>query len=209
MTSLDFTLRDPLGGDSFGGGDGWPVVPEASPGIAIGTAVFKELLGAYAGFTAVRTNRVALGMERDYQQHVATMADLDRRNAERRAQSILEQGQSEIANLTMEGGQRRGAARATTAARGIVVGTGSAEDAERSDKAIEALDVYHINLAAVREANAARAEAVGAGNRALFARTSARNMRRAAKATSPEGQLFAGLLSAGIEGARVGSYRRR
>jgi len=181
-----------------------PAASTTNRNAAVAAGIFSELAGAYANFAAVRSQQMQLRSEASAQAHHANMLAFDRRAAERRAQQILQEGQDQAAMLGLEGGQRRGALRARAAARGV---TGqSAREAELSDQLIQDLDIYHVNLAAVRAANAARREATEIDNRALFARTSAQNLRSSARAAQPEAQLIGGLSSAVTRG--VGTYKK-
>lgn len=186
-----------------------PAETPPSPAWGMAALIFGELTQAYANFNAVQMAKIETQAQASSFSHRARMLDLDRRNAEKQAQSILEQGQSEIGNVTLEGGQRRADIEATQAARGVDSSSGSAAEALASEKLVQAIDVYHINLNTVRAASAARAGAVAAGNEALFSRVSASNLRRSARVASPEAQLIAGLGNAGLSAYALSNYRKR
>lgn len=174
----------------------------------IGAAIFGQLSSAYAGFHSVQMGQIEAKSQASAQAFRGRMLAFDRRAAERQAESLLEQGQSEIANLTLAGGQRRAEIEAGNAARGIESGVGSAAEVQASERLIEQIDTYHINLASVRAANAARADAVATDNEALFARTSARNLRRSARYAHPEAALVGGIGSAALNTYALSQYRR-
>lgn len=185
-----------------------PTGTQISPNWAIAAAVFSSLSQAYAGYAAVRTAQYEAKSQASALGHRARMLELDRRDAQRRAFAIEEQGRSQVANVTLEGQQRRGAALASAAAAGVDASSASAREVQASDKLIDAIDVYHINLGTVRAANAARAGAVAIENEAAFARTNARGLRRSARYARPEAHLLAGLASAASSAEQIYNYRR-
>lgn len=179
-----------------------------SPNWAVAAAVAGQLTQAYASFNATRLAAYEGRAQASAFAFRARMLELDRRAAEIQAQSILDQGQSEAGMVGLEGAQRRAEMTASAAANGRTAGVGSAADVQVSERLMEAIDVYHVNLASVRQANAARTAAVGIGNQAAFARTSSRMLRRSARASAPETQLVGGLASGALAGYEVANYRR-
>jgi hypothetical protein len=182
----------------------------ASPAWGAAAMVFAQLQQAYAGYNAERLQSYELESAASAYGHQQRMLRLDMRAAELQAQSLIEQAQSEVANLTLEGGQRRAAMETSMAAAGVDSSAGSAREALVSDRLIDKIDSYHINLAGVRAANAARLRAVGLQNDALAAGTSADNLRRSARAARRGGyeQLGAGLTSGAIDAWALYNYRR-
>jgi hypothetical protein len=183
--------------------------PGVSPVWAVAASVFAGLNEGYAGFAAIRSAQEERRSQASALDFRARMLQFDRRAAEKQAESILAQGQSEIANVTLAGGQRRADIEAATAARGVEAGAGgNVAEVQASERIIEQAEVYHINLASVQAANAARRGAVAAGNEALFSRTSARNLRRSARRAAPESALLSGLGSSALSTAYLLNYRR-
>lgn len=199
---------------SFGGDmqvprvDGGPAGASAPSSWLIGAAVFGQLSQAYAGFSAARMAGYEAKSQASSFGFRARMLELDRRNAELQAESILEQGQAEVSDVGLAGAQRRADIEAASAARGVTTGVGSAAEVQVSEKLMEQIDKYHINLASVRAANAARTGAVATGNEALLSRTSAANLRRSARASSPESYLVGGLGQGLLTGYALSTYRR-
>lgn len=177
--------------------------------MAIAASVFSALTSAYANYNAVQLGKIEAKSQASAFNHRARMLELDQRAAERRAESILEAGQSEVANVTLEAGQRQAAITADTATRGVEAGVGSAAEVMASEKLVAAMDVHSITLATVREANAARAGATALKNEALFARTSGINLRRSARAAQPEAQFAAGLTNAATSALMLRNYKPR
>lgn len=174
---------------------------------SIGALVAGQLVGAYAKFHAVQMDQIATRSQADQLGHQARMLELDYRFALREAEGALEAGQSQIAFLGLEGAQRRAAITASTAGRGVDVNAGgNAAEVQASQRLVEAIDVYNVNLASVRAANAARRQATAIANEARFARVSERNLRRTARYAMPEAQLIAGLGSLASSGSSAGIF---
>ena len=174
----------------------------------IGAAVFGQLSQAYSQFSAARMAGFEAKSQASSFGFRARMLQLDRRNAEQRAESILEQGQAEVSDVGLAGSQRRADIEVAGAARGVTAGVGSAAEVQVSEKLLEQIDAYHINLDSVRRANAVRTGATAAGNEAIIARASAANLRRSAKASSPESYLVGGLGQGLLTGYALSTYRR-
>ncbi len=198
-----FSMRDFVANSGAGGQPAG-----VSPNWAIAAGVFSQLASAYAGFHQARMATFEAKSQASAFGHRAVMLQMDQRAAERRAASILEQGQSQVGAVTLEGGQRRAAIEAATAARGVEAGVGSAAEVQASEKLIQDIDVSNVTLGAVQAANAARTGAVAIENEARAARVSSRNLRRSARVAAPETHLFAGLANAGITGYAIDQYRR-
>ena len=182
--------------------------PKVSPGLAIAAGVFGDLSRAYANFAAVRMGQYEAKSQASSLSHRARMLDLDRRSAERRAESILEAGQQQASVARSAGRQAVAVEEADAAARGVDSSVGSAAEVLASEDLMAAMDVYHINLASVQAANAERTGAVAIGNEALFARTGARNLRRSVRAADPAAQLYGGLGSAALTTGLLATYKR-
>lgn len=160
---------------------------------AIAAGVFADLSSAYANFSQIRQAQTQAKAEASALSFRARMLELDRRAAEQQAQSILGQGQSQIARLSLESGQRRAEIEASTSSRGVEASGASAIEAQASERLIEAIDAYNINLDTVQQANAARRQATNIGNQARLARAGSVSLRRQARAAAPETAHVAGL----------------
>lgn len=172
----------------------------SNAGFAVGAAIFSELTQAYAAFHAARLAQGHAKAQASAMEHRSRMLQLDYRAAEERAQNILESGRADVSFLGLEAAQRRAAITASTAARGVTAGVGSAAEVQVSERLIQQIEAYNITLDSVRAANAARRQATALQNEALFARTSARNMRRMARAAAPETHLVTGVANAVLSG---------
>jgi hypothetical protein len=188
-----------------GGVEGSASTASSGPSASlIGASVAGALAGAYSNFHAVQMRQIETRQQADMMGHRARLMDLDYRDAFQQAQNELEAGQSQIAATRLVGAQRRAELEASAAARGVEV-SGSTAEAQASERLIEDINVYHINLASVQANNASRRRAVAIENEQRFARVSQRNLRRTAKYAQPEAALIGGLFSAASTGAGLGS----
>jgi len=113
------------------------------------------------------------------------MSQINARIAEEQAQLVLMEGHREVGRLTMAAGRETATRRARIGARGIVAGVGSAAEELASVEIVKQRGIRDINSAAMREANALRAQGVNFQNAALLTGVSGRNARRTAGGISP------------------------
>jgi len=135
-----------------------------------------------------KSQAISLGYQAD-------MASINARSSEYAAQSKLEAGKSEIANLTMRAGQQTASTTATMAAHGIRLGQGSAADITASQNIVKDIDVYTIDANATRAAAQDRTQATNFSNQSLMDRTSAVNANRSAASISPFSAMTSSLLT--------------
>lgn len=152
------------------------------------------LLGAVGSFFAVSSQRREMEAHALSYEFEGTMAALDARAAEADAQAGLDAAATEVGALTLAAGAERASRRASLAARGITTTGSAAEVALSADVMLEA-DKYTIARSARSRAAADRVRAVNATNRSRFARVSANNARRSARALSPWSALSTSLLT--------------
>lgn len=163
------------------------------------------LSDAYSRFHAIEMAQIETRAQADFEGHRARLLELDYRSAIHRAEAVLEQGQQEASQRGLEGAQRRAAITASLAARGIEASGANVAEILQAEALTEGMDVYHINLSAVRAARAAREEAVQIQNEQRFARVSQRNLRRTARYAQPEAALIGGALNAFSTGYSLGA----
>ena len=106
-------------------------------------------------------------------QGQAAIADTNARIAELGAQSTLNQGQQQVANLTLKAGQLKGSQRAAMAANGIDLGVGNAAEIQASTDIMKEVDANTLEANAVRTAWGYRTQATNYQNEALAARATA------------------------------------
>lgn len=114
----------------------------------------------------------------------ANIADINARISEMGAQSSLEQGKQQKASLTLQTKQLKGRQRATMAANGVDLGTGSAAEIQASTDLMKEIDVGTIKTNAVRTAWGHRTQAVNYQNQARMARSASSGINPLASAAT-------------------------
>lgn len=117
----------------------------------------------------------------------AATADVNARIAELGAQSALNQGQQQVAALTLKAGQLKSSQRAALAANGVDPGVGNAAELQASTDIMKDIDAATLTANAVRSAWGYRTQAVNFQNEA-------RTSRAAAGAIRPFGAAASSLL---------------
>lgn len=125
----------------------------------------------------------------------ADMAAINSRSAEYSAESTLEAGKSQIANMTMAEGQQKASTTATMAAHGIRLGVGSAADISASQDIVKDINMYTIDANATRAAAQDRTQATNYQNQSLMDRTGAVNATLSAKSVNPFSAMTSSLLT--------------
>ena len=142
----------------------------------------SSAIGAYYSAKTQQYQLASQALTMDFQK---SMSELNAKNAEFTAQTILDSGQRQIGAVTMRAGNVKSASRASMAARGIQAGVGSAADVIATTDLIKEVDVNTINARSVQAAEAQRMQAVNAQNQAMMAGVSAENARMGASTISP------------------------
>lgn len=149
---------------------------------AAGASAFVAVVGAVAGAIA---NRESLKAQARTLEHEAFISNVNARIAERQASEIMRQGRRQIAQVTAEAGQVKAQQQTRAAARGVVIGEGSAGDVTATTDIAKEVEMLAINQASVARASAARRQAVSLQGQSLMSRVSAGNLRRSARAIQP------------------------
>ncbi len=181
------------GGGSSGGGGG----ASAMGNIGVGMAIMGMIQSGIGTFYAAKSNKNQLksqAMTFDYQKQ---MSALNARAMEESAQQILRSGEFDIGRLTLRAGQVKGSARASQAARGGQIGTGSNAEELASLELMKQTDALTINSNTVRAAWAARTQAQNYEAQAAMAGVSAFGANSAASQINPWMQAGTNLLSSG------------
>lgn len=156
------------------------------------TSVMGGITSAFGSYYAAKSQQYQQRSQASAFAFQSDMAAINAGRAERTAESILEAGKSQVANYTMQAGQRRAGAIATMAARGVVLGPGTTAEVTASMDIEKDLNVLAINSNATRQAWATREQATDYSNESLLDRVSSVNARRSADSLSP---MAAGLTS--------------
>ena len=137
--------------------------------IGAGLQVAGVIQGMVGGFYAAKNQAASLKFQSD-------MSAINARMAEKSAQSILDQGQRQVGQLTMRAGQLKSSQRAAMAANGVDLGEGSAAEIQASTDIMKDMDALMISANAIRSASAARTQSVNASNQSLLQRTTANSI---------------------------------
>lgn len=177
--------------------------------IGLFTAVMGGINGAIGSYYSAQAAQYQEKSQASSLQFQSDMAALNAHQAELSAQSIQEQGKTEVSQYTMRAGQERSAEVANTGARGVAIGEGSSRDVLASMDLVKDLDVLSINSNAARAAAAARTGATNYSNQSLIDRTSAGNLNRSAESISPGMAATSSLLTSATGVANQWDWRRK
>lgn len=160
-----------------------------------GLSVAGGISSAFGALSAAsaekyRTRSLALNYE-----HQKTMALFNMRMKESQAQHIARQYNKQMQIMTLKQGAAKGSARASFAARGIKMGTGSTLDAFVSSEVLAQIDRLTMNSNKVRAMSNKRLEAVGLQNKATMLGVSASNAFATASSISPFMNMSSSLLT--------------
>lgn len=161
----------------------------------------KTLAGMAAGLSAIgsffsqqlknQTARAkAQGLEIGASEFEDTASD-----STEEAHLVIEAGELNLAVLGMGASQKRSQQIADTARRGVIAAAGSSAEVRASMEIMRQIDARTIRLNTARRANQARMRSVDLRNRAMAARTSAKNLRQTSRGIEP----FLVALSAGAQ----------
>ena len=160
-----------------------------------GLSVAGGISSAFGALSAAsaekyRTRSLALNYE-----HQKTMALFNMRMKESQAQHIALQYNKQMQIMTLKQGAAKGSARASFAARGIKMGTGSTLDAFVSSEVLAQIDRLTMNSNKIRAMSNKRLEAVGLQNKATMLGVSASNAFATASSISPFMNMSSSLLT--------------
>lgn len=179
------------GGATSGGGSS--TMGQVGVGMAIMGAI-QSGIGTFYAAKSAKNQLKSQAMTFDYQKQ---MSALNARAMEDTAQQIMRAGEQDIGRLTLRAGQVKGSARASQAARGGQIGTGSNAEELASLELMKQTDALTINSNTVRAAWAARTQAQNYEAQAAMAGVSAFGARSAASQISPFSQASTNLMSSG------------
>lgn len=163
--------------------------------VGLVTTVLAGVSSAIGTYYAAKTQQYEAKSRASSFAFQSNMAAINASRSETMAQSIEEQGKSEIANYTMRAGQEKAGAVAEMAGHGVALGGGSARDVAASMDLEKDLNVMAIHSNTVRQAAAARAQGTNYRNESLLDRTSSVNALASAGSISPVGNMVNSLLS--------------
>ncbi|KVW93339.1 virion core protein, T7 gp14 family [Thiobacillus denitrificans] len=134
--------------------------------ISLGMQTAGAVSGAIGGFYSAKMSKNQLAFEAD-------MSRINARIAELGARTALDNGQKQVAGLTMQAGQLKSRQRASMAANGIDLGEGSAAEIQASTEIMKEIDKNTLEANAVRSAWGYRTEAANLQSSAMMKEGSA------------------------------------
>lgn len=163
--------------------------------VQLGLGVAGGITSAFGALSAAsakkyQTKSLALNYE-----HQKNMALFNMRMKESQAQHIARAYNKQMQILSLKQGVAKGKARASMAARGIKMGTGSTLDAFVSSEVLAQIDRMTMNSNKVRAMSDKRLEAVGLQNQATMLGVSASNAFATASSISPFMNMSSSLLT--------------
>ena len=171
--------------------------------------IFGSITGAIGSFYAAQSQQNQLKMQAQNQRFAAEMGRINQRAAEFTAGQIGREGAERFGQYSMRAGQARASAQAALAARGAVLGAGSAKEIIGSMDLMKEIDRLNINAATVREQEAARLRAFNIGVGATMADISAQNLQATAGTIYPGLALTTSLLGGATDIATTWARNRR
>lgn len=127
--------------------------------------IFGGINSAYGAFASARSTKNQLEFQ-------AKMSEINARQAEQQAQSIMYSAERQIGQVTLKAGKVKSSQKASMAANGIALGEGNAAETVATTDLMKEIDALTINANAVRAAAAARSQSVNYSNQALLSQTS-------------------------------------
>ena len=173
------------------------------------TQLFGAASSAIGGYYAAKTQQYQDKSQASSLEFQSNMDAINSRQAELSAQSIEEQGKSQVSQYTMQAAQQQSAQTVGTAARGVDLTSGSAIQQRASSELVKDMDVYTINANATRAAAGERTQATNDSNEALLARTGAANLNASAASISPGAAAATSLLSSASSVGSQWDWRRK
>lgn len=131
-----------------------------------------SLTGQVAGMlTSTIGSYYSANLQKSNLKFQADMAEVNARISEQSAQSALNQGQRQAGQISMRAGQIKSGQRATMAANGIDLGTGSAAEVQASTDIMKEIDMDTAEANAVRAAFGYRMQETNSLNEAQMKRS--------------------------------------
>lgn len=149
------------------------------------TSAAGALIGAVGSFYDAQAKKAQYKASASMAQFESELSQRNARLAEEQAYAMILAGRQQASNLTLQYGQEQAAVRASTAARGVQLGSGSAAEIQASLEFAKRLDAITTNVNAVRAAASARIGAVNERNRSIMLGASAYNLRTSGRSINP------------------------
>jgi hypothetical protein len=201
---------------TYTGGSQGTMLTGATSGLAEGmlalgpiVSIFGAVNSAIGSYYSAQNQKNQLQMQAQNQRFAAEMARVNQRGAQFTASQIGLAGQKQIGRYTLGAGQQRAGARASLAARGAVLGQGTAAEVVGSMDVIKEVDMLSMSAATVRAQEAAKLQAFNLGTQALMADLSAQNLQASGQTIYPGLALGTSLLGSAADIGSTWARNRR
>ena len=141
------------------------ISPDNMATVGAVAGIFGGINSAYGAFASARSTKNQLEFQ-------AKMSEINARQAEQQAQSIMYAAERQAGQVTLRAGKVKSSQKASMAANGIALGEGSAAETIATTDLMKEIDALTINANAVRAAAAARSQSVNYSNQSLLSQTS-------------------------------------
>lgn len=149
--------------------------------LAVGGGVTQ----AIGNFYAVRAQQDQLRARELSLEFAGQVAELNKNLAEQQVADVMRASQQQVGLSRMRYAEAKASARASAAARGVKVDSGSAAETERALELMSQVDAMTIEMNFEEQAGAVERGAANQEASALLSRASARNIRSTARSLSP------------------------
>lgn len=146
------------------------------------TGAISSAIGSYYSAKTQQNQLKSQALTMDFQKSIS---QINARQAEFSAQTMLESGNRQVGVITMRAGNVKSGARASMAARGIQLGEGSAADVIATTDLMKEIDALNISANAVQAAESARTQAQNYQTQATMQGVSSANLLTSAGSISP------------------------
>ncbi len=157
---------------TFNAGSAGQTAPSLGGGIL---SIFGMLNSAIGTFYAIDAQKGVLRSQESAFGHQQAISQVNARAAEDQAVGIQQAGESAVAAHSMQAEAQKSANRASQAASGIALGSGSAAEVEASADIINQIDQFNIEANVARSVAAARTQRQNVLNQGAMAGVSAEN----------------------------------
>ncbi len=153
--------------------------------LAFLASMAQSTMNVIGSFYEAKSRQYMLRSQAVAADYEGSMADLNARQAELDAQSVLRSGQERAGVRGMQLAQDLATTKVSQAAAGVNLGVGSAAEVRASEQLAARIDMMRIGVDAARGAGERRMVAADQLNRAEAARLQGRLLRRQASAINP------------------------
>src|SRR5690625_2529620 len=144
--------------------------------MSLGSQIGGGLMSASGSYYGAKSQITALKGQAKLAESSARLSEVNARISELGAQSALEQGKHQVADLTMRAGQLKSRQRASMAANGIDLSVGSAAEVQASTDLLKEIDKSTLRMNALRNAFGYRTQTINHTAQAGMTRANAASL---------------------------------